>query len=184
MTAGGSLSTRFKIASHANLYQSKQGAFSRAYSGIAPYCVHMYAPTWILNFPILFMHLLKYTYSSFSFSSELFGSIYFFRKFNPFLFEAILFSSWRMCNFFILCITDKTPGFREPLILNFCFVLNQDCQMVYFQTKNPNSGKFWRKMLAYHVTTWSILRPFGIFNGHLEFLVIWYIYRKIWQPCI
>jgi hypothetical protein len=46
--------------------------------------------------------------------------------------------------------------------------------MVYFQTKNPNLGKFWsaldRKMLIY-------FRPSGIFYGHLgDFITIWYIF--------
>jgi hypothetical protein len=48
---------------------------------------------------------------------------------------------------------------------------NQGCQMVCFQTKNPNSGKFWNvlqwKMLVYFMETWSILRSFAIFYGHL-----------------
>jgi hypothetical protein len=48
---------------------------------------------------------------------------------------------------------------------------NQGCQMVCFQTKNPNLGKFWRvlqwKMLVYFVDTWSILQYFVIFYGHL-----------------
>jgi hypothetical protein len=52
----------------------------------------------------------------------------------------------------------------------------QGCQMVYFQTKNPNLGKFWRalewKMLVYFMVIWNILRPFRIYYGHL---VIWYI---------
>jgi hypothetical protein len=41
------------------------------------------------------------------------------------------------------------------------FYLEQGCQMVYFQTKNPNLGKFWRalelKMLVYFMTIWNIL---------------------------
>jgi hypothetical protein len=45
--------------------------------------------------------------------------------------------------------------------------------MVYFQTKNPNLGKFWRilqwTMLVYCVAIWAILRPLDIF------LAIWYI---------
>jgi hypothetical protein len=45
------------------------------------------------------------------------------------------------------------------------------CQMVYFQTKNPNLGKFGRvlqwKMLLYFMDTWSISRSFVISNGHL-----------------
>jgi hypothetical protein len=36
--------------------------------------------------------------------------------------------------------------------------------MVYFQTKNPNVGKFWRalewKMLVDFMTIWNILWPF------------------------
>jgi hypothetical protein len=43
---------------------------------------------------------------------------------------------------------------------------NQGCQMVCFQTKNQNLGKFWRvsqwKMLVYFMDTWSILRSFVI----------------------
>jgi hypothetical protein len=41
--------------------------------------------------------------------------------------------------------------------------LIQGCQMVCFQTKNPNLGKFWSvllwKILIYFMTIWSILRP-------------------------
>jgi hypothetical protein len=72
----------------------------------------------------------------------------------------------------------------------------QGCQMVCFQTKIPNLGKFWRvlqwKMLVYFVAIRSILRSFCIFSGHLLlFVVIWYIFprfgtylapRKIWHP--
>jgi hypothetical protein len=72
----------------------------------------------------------------------------------------------------------------------------QGCQMVYFQTKSPNLGKFWRelqlKMLVYFMDIWSILRPFGIFHSHLvKFVLILYTFprfgihivpRKIWQP--
>jgi hypothetical protein len=58
--------------------------------------------------------------------------------------------------------------------------LIRGCQMAYFQTKNPNLGKFWRvlqsKMQVYFMAIWSILRPFGIFGDHLvPFLFIWYI---------
>jgi hypothetical protein len=71
------------------------------------------------------------------------------------------------------------------------------CQMVCFQTKNPNLGKFWRvllcKILVYFMTIWSSLRPLEIFYGNLvHFVEIGYIFprfwyfgpRKIWQPCI
>jgi hypothetical protein len=47
----------------------------------------------------------------------------------------------------------------------------QGCQMVCFQTKNPNLGKFWRvlqwKILVYFMDTWSILQSSDIFYGHL-----------------
>jgi hypothetical protein len=44
--------------------------------------------------------------------------------------------------------------------------IDQGCQMVCFQTKNPNLGKFWR------VLQWKI----GIFCGHLvHFTVFCYI---------
>jgi hypothetical protein len=57
----------------------------------------------------------------------------------------------------------------------------QGCQMAYFETKNPNLGKFWMvlkwKMLVYFIAIWFIIRPFGIFCGHLVyFMVIWYIF--------
>jgi hypothetical protein len=66
--------------------------------------------------------------------------------------------------------------------------MEQGCQMVCFQTKNPNFGKIWRalkwKMLLYFMTIWNIfmafwysLWSFGIF---LRFGV--FGPRKIWQP--
>jgi hypothetical protein len=60
----------------------------------------------------------------------------------------------------------------------------QGCQMAYFQTKNPNLGRFWTD-LVYFMHIWSILRllgihilwPFGIFCEHLVyFMVIWFIF--------
>jgi hypothetical protein len=47
--------------------------------------------------------------------------------------------------------------------------------MVYFQTKKPNWGKFWRalewQMLVYFIVICNVLGPFGIFNGH--FVMLW-----------
>jgi hypothetical protein len=60
----------------------------------------------------------------------------------------------------------------------------QSCQMVYFQTKNPNLGKFWRvlqcKMLVNFMAIWSILRPFSILYCELVHFVVlfWYIVPK------
>jgi hypothetical protein len=53
--------------------------------------------------------------------------------------------------------------------------------MVYFQTKNPILGKFWRvlkwKMLVCFIAIWYILRPFGKFYDHLvHYVAIWYIF--------
>jgi hypothetical protein len=61
--------------------------------------------------------------------------------------------------------------------------------MVYYQTKNPNFGKFWGvfqwEMMVYFMVIWSILQPFGIFYCHLVYIFpFWYVVqRKIWQPC-
>jgi hypothetical protein len=48
---------------------------------------------------------------------------------------------------------------------------DQGCQMVYFQTKNPNLGKFFRaldwKMLICFMAIWNILRTCGIAYDHL-----------------
>jgi hypothetical protein len=61
--------------------------------------------------------------------------------------------------------------------------------MVYFQTKNPNLGKFWRtlkrKMLVYFMTIWYNLWPFGLVCGHLVYFSHFGTFgaRKIWQPC-
>jgi hypothetical protein len=50
----------------------------------------------------------------------------------------------------------------------------QGCQMVYFQTENPNLDQFWRvlqwKMLVYFMDIWSILWTFGLFYGHFGLL--------------
>jgi hypothetical protein len=53
--------------------------------------------------------------------------------------------------------------------------------MVYFQTKNPNLGNFWRvlqlMMLVHFMAIRTILLPLGIFYGHLvHFVVIWNIF--------
>jgi hypothetical protein len=46
----------------------------------------------------------------------------------------------------------------------------QGCQMVYFQTKNPNLGKFWRAL------DWKN----DTFYGHLEYITdIWDIFMSI-----
>jgi hypothetical protein len=45
----------------------------------------------------------------------------------------------------------------------------------FFQTRNPNLGKFLKaldwKMLKHFMDIWNILRTFGIFYGHLGYCV-------------
>jgi hypothetical protein len=73
--------------------------------------------------------------------------------------------------------------------------LEQGCQMVSFQTKAHNLGKFWRaldwKMLIYFMAVWNILPTSGIFYDHFVHFVFILVYfsgfgimhQKIWQPC-
>jgi hypothetical protein len=77
--------------------------------------------------------------------------------------------------------TDCHGAPKSEQILSVNCLSCQGCQMVYFQTKNPNVGKIWRalewKMLQYFMTIWNILHPFGIMYGLWEwFVVIWYIF--------
>jgi hypothetical protein len=59
----------------------------------------------------------------------------------------------------------------------------QGCQMVCFQTKNPNLVKFWRvllwEILVYFMTVWSILRPLEIFYGHLVYCVVFWTMENL-----
>jgi hypothetical protein len=65
--------------------------------------------------------------------------------------------------------------------------------MVYFQTKNPNLGKFCRvlqwMMLVYFMSVSSILQPYAVICFHLVYFKVcffpfgYFVPRKIWQPC-
>jgi hypothetical protein len=59
------------------------------------------------------------------------------------------------------------PFFVQAVLPNFRL---QGCQMIYFHTKNPNLGTFWRalewKMLVYFLANWNNLRPFGTVYCH------------------
>jgi hypothetical protein len=71
--------------------------------------------------------------------------------------------------------------------------IHQGCQMVCFQTKNPDLGKFWRVLQwkiffehwVYLMAIGNILWTFGIFCGHLVYFApFWYfVPRKICHPC-
>jgi hypothetical protein len=57
----------------------------------------------------------------------------------------------------------------------------QGCQIVWFQTKDPNLGKNFRasewKMLIYFMAIWNILWIFGVFFDHsVYFVLIWCIF--------
>jgi hypothetical protein len=64
----------------------------------------------------------------------------------------------------VLVEREKKNGFRR----------NRGCQMVCFQTKNPNLGTFWRalkwKLPVYFTVIWNILQSFGMFYGYLVML--------------
>jgi hypothetical protein len=68
--------------------------------------------------------------------------------------------------------------FSSEAVADIVFVIScprQGCQMVYFETKNPYLGTFWRalecKVLLYFMITWNFLWPFGIIYGSLVYLV-------------
>jgi hypothetical protein len=60
--------------------------------------------------------------------------------------------------------------------------VDQGCQMVYFQTKNSNLGRFWRalewKLLVSDIPIWNILRPFGIFAWSFG------KFAPFWENCV
>jgi hypothetical protein len=87
----------------------------------------------------------------------------------------------RMKNYIRTLIRNFVPScktFEKPACVGV--IATQGCRMVYFQTKNPILGKFWRElqwnMLVHFMDSWPISRPFEIFYWHLVYLVvIWYI---------
>jgi hypothetical protein len=84
----------------------------------------------------------------------------------------------------VIKVTDdnkRKKNVRRETGGTFCWRGEQGCQMVCFQTKNPNLGKFWRvlhwKMLRSLMAIWNMLRSFGKFYDHLvHFVLIWYIF--------
>jgi hypothetical protein len=59
--------------------------------------------------------------------------------------------------------------------------------MVFFQTKNPNLGKFWKVMrlkIIVFLAILCILRPNGVFYDHsVHGVVIWYIFSRFGMLC-
>jgi hypothetical protein len=89
-------------------------------------------------------------------------------------------------NFFKLFFTNYFRLFYIPSERSY-----QDCQIVYFKTKNPNLGVYWRalecKMFVYFTAIWYNLLSlgiiyvwsFGIVSGHLVyFSLLWYVWTK------
>jgi hypothetical protein len=83
---------------------------------------------------------------------------------------------------------NETRSFQIAF-LRFCIwirssISKQWCQMAYFQTKNPNLGKFWKVLqwnlygyFVYFSAKLYILWPNCIFYGHLvHFVVIGYLF--------
>jgi hypothetical protein len=92
-----------------------------------------------------------------------------------------LFCTLKLCPHLCMYVTRSHAYIVVPdrtRMFTYTLTSNQGCQMVNFQTKNPNLGKFSRvlqcKMLVYFMSIWYLLQPFGVFYGHLfHFRVIW-----------
>jgi hypothetical protein len=78
-----------------------------------------------------------------------------------FAFEMFTFAFCSRINIFAILLSSEEADVAS-FADNATF---QGCQMVCFQTKNPNLGKFWSalewKMLVYFMFIWNILRSFG-----------------------
>jgi uncharacterized membrane protein HdeD (DUF308 family) len=56
--------------------------------------------------------------------------------------------------------------------------------MVYFQTKHPNLGKFWKSLQWKIVSAiLSILPPYVLFYGNLVTLVVIWEFLPVWVCC-
>jgi hypothetical protein len=73
---------------------------------------------------------------------------------------------------------------RKDLATRDVSICPQGCQMVYFQTKNPNLGKFWRVFQWNVLVYFKSVHSFAVYYGHLVyFLVIWYIFPVLVCCC-
>jgi hypothetical protein len=59
---------------------------------------------------------------------------------------------------------------------------DQVCQMAYFQTKNPDLGKFWRvlqwKMLVFYMAIWVYFIAIWYFCGHYVYLWLFGVFFR------
>jgi hypothetical protein len=75
------------------------------------------------------------------------------------------------------CLTKIGDVCRRQCVAATFKVNSKGCQMVYvLKPKIPNLGKFWRVfnwrcLYLYLMAIWSILRPFGLFYGHLVYFL-------------
>jgi hypothetical protein len=99
----------------------------------------------------------------------------------------LLETAWKCWNVFVGCSTCQVQEIDNPCI-------TQECQMVYFQTKNPNLGIFRRVLkwkmfcyrLEYFIVLWCILWQVGKISGRLVYYYLfWYVLpRKSGNPGI
>jgi hypothetical protein len=101
----------------------------------------------------------------------------------------------KFCLCLSVCLSVCLFLFFLTLQLTSLICTYQGCQMVYFQTKNPNLGKIlegfamenvvmFYEHWEYFSLIWYNLYPFGIFCGHLVYFSRFGMFgpRKIWQP--
>jgi hypothetical protein len=85
------------------------------------------------------------------------------------------------------CFTQSTRVTGAGLVSWKNFIRAQGCQMLYFQTKNNDLGKFWRALERKVL----VCRYVYVFYGHLKYfmsifgpfgnvVVIWHIFPPFW----
>jgi hypothetical protein len=90
-------------------------------------------------------------------------------------------SGFKMCFFNPFALVPRYTSAASGVLEPTC---GQCCQMVSFQTKKNNLGKFWRaldwKMLIYFMAIWNILQTFEVFYDPLvHFVFIWHIFSGL-----
>jgi hypothetical protein len=108
-------------------------------------------------------------------------------QFNLKVFSSIFWTFFKTRKFELFWLRQRAGG---------QWTWKQGCQIVYFQTKNPNLGNFLRALdcklyicmcvhMKYFLSIWNILYPFRIFYDHLvHFVFIWYIFPVYYHVCM
>jgi hypothetical protein len=91
-------------------------------------------------------------------------------------------------NFHVKALTFLLIGKFRTFVKHFSVQFHRNviqvCQMVYFQAKNPNFGKFWRaldwKMLIYFMIIRNSLCTIQYFKTirYIHFVFVWYIFSS------